>query len=303
MDLDLSCVASFVVLLQERHYGRAATRLHLSPSALTKRVQRLERQLGVTLVDRGATGFVGPTAAGRRFATAATTLLAHAEDARRQALGTTTTVRLGVPGALGDHPSREVLRQVSAQLGHSVPGARLECVGVPFTQLTRSLREHRVDVVWTVARSPDPAIRTVPLAAVDRLGVVACEHPMAGGGAVELAAFADLPMLYHPGIPAEWMELWFLGDVRPAREARLVPVTTQRVAAVLEEVAHGRGVTVLHEPLAARVPPQVRCVRLVGAPPVSYSAAHRRADRSGPVLALLAALREVPSAPAGPTAG
>jgi DNA-binding transcriptional LysR family regulator len=47
MDLDLSCVASFLVLLDERHYGRAAAKLNLTSSALSKRIQRLERQVGV----------------------------------------------------------------------------------------------------------------------------------------------------------------------------------------------------------------------------------------------------------------
>ena len=52
MDLDLTCVHSWLVLVQEQHFGRAAPRLNLTPSALTKRIQRLERQVGVPLVVR-----------------------------------------------------------------------------------------------------------------------------------------------------------------------------------------------------------------------------------------------------------
>lgn len=51
-DLDLSSVASFLVLAEEEHYARAAQRLHLTPSALTKRMQRLERQIGAVLLVR-----------------------------------------------------------------------------------------------------------------------------------------------------------------------------------------------------------------------------------------------------------
>ncbi|MEV6862112.1 LysR family transcriptional regulator, partial [Streptosporangium subroseum] len=71
MDLNLGLVADFLVLVQERHYGRAAVRLHLTSSALTKRIQRLEGQLGVVLVERGPAGVFAVTSAGRRFAIAA----------------------------------------------------------------------------------------------------------------------------------------------------------------------------------------------------------------------------------------
>ncbi|MEV6865215.1 LysR family transcriptional regulator, partial [Streptosporangium subroseum] len=71
MDLDLGLVADFLVLVKEGHYGRAAVRLHLTSSALTKRIQRLERQLGVVLVERGPAGVFAVTSAGRRFAIAA----------------------------------------------------------------------------------------------------------------------------------------------------------------------------------------------------------------------------------------
>jgi DNA-binding transcriptional LysR family regulator len=38
MELDLSGVASFLVLGEEVHFGRAAARLHLTQSALSKNV-------------------------------------------------------------------------------------------------------------------------------------------------------------------------------------------------------------------------------------------------------------------------
>ncbi|GII61016.1 hypothetical protein Skr01_11010 [Sphaerisporangium krabiense] len=85
MDLDLGLVADFLVLVQERHYGRAAVRLHLTSSALTKRVRRLERQLGVALVERDPAGVLAVTSAGRRFAAAAVPLIAQAGAARDSA--------------------------------------------------------------------------------------------------------------------------------------------------------------------------------------------------------------------------
>lgn len=102
MNLDLGLVADFLVLVQERHYGRAAVRLHLTSSALTKRIQRLERQLGVALIERGPSGVLAVTSAGQRFELAAGPLIAQASAARDSARATPVHCTLPIaerPGA------------------------------------------------------------------------------------------------------------------------------------------------------------------------------------------------------------
>jgi|GEM_PF-3123641 len=61
-------VASFLMLIEEENFGRAAARLHITAPTMTKRIQRLEQQLGVNLLERSARGVLGVTGAGRRFA-------------------------------------------------------------------------------------------------------------------------------------------------------------------------------------------------------------------------------------------
>lgn len=50
--LDLLLAAHFAVLAEERSVTAAARRLHLTQSALSKQVRRLETLVGATLVDR-----------------------------------------------------------------------------------------------------------------------------------------------------------------------------------------------------------------------------------------------------------
>ncbi|MGI9085430.1 MAG: helix-turn-helix domain-containing protein, partial [Aeromicrobium sp.] len=52
MHLDLTAVQSFIAVADCRHFGRAAERLGISVSALTKRIQRLESSVGVPLIER-----------------------------------------------------------------------------------------------------------------------------------------------------------------------------------------------------------------------------------------------------------
>jgi DNA-binding transcriptional LysR family regulator len=57
----------FVTLAEELHFGRAAEREHIVQSALSQQVQRLERELGVRLLERSTTHHVALTASGVVF--------------------------------------------------------------------------------------------------------------------------------------------------------------------------------------------------------------------------------------------
>ncbi len=59
--IDLNLLVLFAVVLEERHVGRAATRLHLSPSAVSHGLKRLRRLLNDPLFLRTPRGVV-PTA-------------------------------------------------------------------------------------------------------------------------------------------------------------------------------------------------------------------------------------------------
>lgn len=77
VDLDLAQVRAFVAVVDHGHFGRAAVSLTLSQQALSKRVARLEAQLG-PLLERRRGGIV-PTAAGERLLPSARQLLEVAD--------------------------------------------------------------------------------------------------------------------------------------------------------------------------------------------------------------------------------
>jgi DNA-binding transcriptional LysR family regulator len=80
MDLDLAQVRAFVATAERLHFGQAAEQLAVSQQALSKRIARLEGELGVQLFLRGGHA-VELTEAGRRFLEPARQTLAHGDRA------------------------------------------------------------------------------------------------------------------------------------------------------------------------------------------------------------------------------
>jgi len=66
MKIDFDGIQAFVLIAEVGGFGKAAERLHLTQSALTRRIQKLEGYLGVRLIDR-TTRSVALTAVGREF--------------------------------------------------------------------------------------------------------------------------------------------------------------------------------------------------------------------------------------------
>jgi DNA-binding transcriptional LysR family regulator len=119
VDLDLARVRAFVAVADEGRFGRAAAVLSVSQQGLSKRVARLEAELGVRLLTRSAAG-VELTGAGRRFLAPARSLLAAGDLAAAAARLQERTLRIDVWGHL-----YAPMRTVRQALDHA-PGLDVE---------------------------------------------------------------------------------------------------------------------------------------------------------------------------------
>jgi DNA-binding transcriptional LysR family regulator len=298
MVLDLGLASSFLVLAEEGHYGRAAARLHLTSSALTKRIQRLERQLGVVLLQRSPAGVLRVTAAGLRFAEATGPLLAHAEAARQAARQGPSryTVRIGLPGGARLSLAGIGLAKITHDLRRSYPEAHFTCREIPFAELDECLDDKTVDVLWTSAPVRNATVDSHPLNVDTALvGVVGARHRWAEAGSVDVGAFCDEPMLFNPAVSEEWMGPFWLADIRPRRDARLVETLASDHQHALLGVVGGDTVMTCVASAGPLLGPGLRAVTLIGAARMGFHAARRRADRRGAVLGLIEAFEAVPA--------
>ena len=93
-----------LALVEHAHFGRAASALDISQPALTKSIQALESELGVTLIDRKH-GAVGPTVFGELVIQRSKRMLTEEDELRRE-LALLAGLEAGsLKLALGPYPS------------------------------------------------------------------------------------------------------------------------------------------------------------------------------------------------------
>jgi DNA-binding transcriptional LysR family regulator len=115
----LDQIVAFVAVAEELHFGRAAERLNMTQPPLSRQIQRLERTVGVTLLDRDNRR-VRLTPAGRAFLEESRRLLALVDTAgdlaRRVESGAVGTLRLGFTAASAIGLLGPLLQHLSDQL-------------------------------------------------------------------------------------------------------------------------------------------------------------------------------------------
>ena len=151
-----------MVLAQERHFGRAAARCHVSPSTLSAAIRDLESTLGVALVERGQS-FSGLTAEGiavldfaRRMASVEDDLRLHLSQL---GAGISGRLRLGViPTAL------TVVAALSAALVKSHPQLTLEILSLNTDEILRRVQAFELEggIVYTES-SDGPGLDFIPI--------------------------------------------------------------------------------------------------------------------------------------------
>jgi DNA-binding transcriptional LysR family regulator len=295
MELDLGCVGSFLVLAEEKHVGRAAHRLNLTPSALTKRIQKLEKQLDAFLLSRDASRIFALTAEGVRFASAAGPLLAHAEAARRTARAAPVDhfpVKFGVIGAIGEAPTRALLREMADRLRVDFPAASLVVREVQIGRLNEALHLKQVDVILTITtRDRHNDLTFSDVSTIDRVVLVSKHHPLAEAKAITATAVCSHPMLFDPAVPADWMDPFWLGDFRPSKDARRLAICAPNAATVFRRLASADCLMLTDGALTHQLIGGLRSLKLTEAPALPMLVARRSQDRREPVLALERAIK------------
>ncbi|MER5761566.1 LysR substrate-binding domain-containing protein [Streptomyces sp. NPDC002082] len=218
--MELRTLRYFVAVAEELHFGRAATRLHMSQPPLSRAIKRLEGDVGALLFARSPTG-VTLTPVGAVLLDEARALLDHADRVRARvsaaAGGATLTV-----GILGDGTDPGVSR-LAAAYRRAHPGIDIRIRETDLTDPTCGLRTGLVDVALTRAPFDETAL-TVRTLRTDPVGVVLrADDPLARRERLRLADLSDRRWFRFPqGTDPAWQSYWHGGTPREGPVVRAV---------------------------------------------------------------------------------
>jgi DNA-binding transcriptional LysR family regulator len=184
----------FVAVARERHFARAAESCYVSQPALSTSIAKLERELSVTLINRGQS-FEGLTPEGERLVVWAKRVLAEHDALKAEAAamrsGISATLRLGT----GPTVSTTAALPVAAFCALH-PLARVKvCSRLSSTELLRQLRDFELDAAIAHFGPDDQSgLEVVPLYEEQYVLLVSGEQLVPAVRTITWAEAAQLPL-------------------------------------------------------------------------------------------------------------
>jgi DNA-binding transcriptional LysR family regulator len=250
----------FITVAEELHFGKAAERLGIAQPPLSRAISRLERRMGVRLLERSSRR-VALTAAGTVFLADSRRLLASLDAAVRRAQREQQPDRLVIAVRPGT---------ASALIADMVRSSEVGSHEVVFTQDgPAALRDGWADISLLCLGTDDlTGLRTAVLTQETPFALVPRSHPLARQPAVTLAELGQNAN-FAPQCPALGLD------------------------EIIDRVVLGCLVTVVGSGAAERISPEVTAVPVVDLPPTRLALAWPEAASRPAVTAFVRSARAI----------
>jgi len=239
----------FLVILQEGSLRRAAERLHISQSAITRQIQLLEHALGGRVLERTSSG-VRPTTGGHILAERAKALLADYDsvfaEVRRLVRGESDRLRIGyVASAV-----QEYLGPALATLRRTHPKVKVKMLDQTPGEMILALRRGEIDLALT-GNGVELLSRdfyTHKLASVPSLVTLPLDHPLASQKQISISQLKNESFIGAPDSVAPGYRQKIVGFCRRFGKFRPRFISIDQAASLAEglTMAANEGAISLH---------------------------------------------------------
>lgn len=267
--VELRHLAAFVAVAEEQNFGRAAVRLHMTQSPVSRQIQILERDLGVVLFER-TTRTVELTPAGEALLVPARRVLAEAESARAAvqagSAAVSGRVRLGFAGAT----SYDLVPRLTRAVATRLPGIEMSLACPVYAHEAMSRVADGALDLGVVALPTRVGIASRVVSAETLLVALPEDHRLAGHDDVALGELAAEPFVAFPAANGSAVAE---ATTRACVDAGFTPSVAQEapdaynlltlvgagvgVALVVASARHIRTDHVVFRPLRDTVPPML----------------------------------------------
>jgi DNA-binding transcriptional LysR family regulator len=215
--IELRQLRYFVAVAEELHFGRAAERLHMSQSPLSRAIRELERELGLVLFVR-TTRRVELTAAGSALLEHARRVLTEVDAAVDDARHATERDR-GIL-TIGYGPfSRSLATRIAEEMGAQRPQLEVRLDEDVTAELLRRVAARELvaaAVMETPAAARRHGVRVDALRDEPLLAALPASHRYAGTDTIPLSAFAKECVLLPREPVGRVFNAWLRAVVRAA---------------------------------------------------------------------------------------
>lgn len=193
--MDLKLLRCFAVVADELHFGRAARRLDILPSSLSRNIGLLEKDLGLRLLAR-TTREVTLTRSGQLLLQDARALLAHADEvADRAKSSAASDERVFRIGAM-DSAATGLIPPLLHDFRETQPDLELLLVEAKSANLLPKLASGGLDVAIVVQQAtPDPALHFEFLLKQPIVVALPQSSPLARRRKLRVTDLDDVPLI------------------------------------------------------------------------------------------------------------
>jgi DNA-binding transcriptional LysR family regulator len=230
----------FMEVVRAGSVTEAASRLDVAPSAVSRQIGRLERELDTLLFKRKARGMT-PNAAGELLAAHARRAWLDIERVTGEILGL-KGVRTGeVRVAATEGFAYEFLPSMMVRFQKKWPGIQFVLDMHVQAEVARNVREGKADIGVTVSLSSEHGLKVEHRHPAPILAVMASGHPMASRRQLSLAQVTAYPL----ALPAQSSTLRQLLDVSCSRQGLVCDtvMTSNHLYPLINYVSESQAIT------------------------------------------------------------
>ncbi len=248
MDMNLQKYLSFVKTVEYGSFTKAAEILNYTQSGVSRMIADLEKEWGVTLLERSKNG-VKPTSDGLKLLPYAQNLCADFDKLKMQVDELngleSGLIRIGTFSSVATHWLPNIIKEFQKDY----PNIDYELLLGDYTEIEEWIHTGRVDCGFL--RLPThPEFETIFLEEDKLMAIIPENHPLKDCEKFPVTALCDEPfMLLEKGAKAEISEIFERNNLTPN-----VKFTTWDDYAVMSMVESGLGIAILPELILKRVP-------------------------------------------------
>ena len=229
--------------------AKAATRLHLSQSAVSRALLSAEEKLGARLFDRTVRG-LAPTTAGRRLIDAAGPFLAQLADLESAVATPIAADRIQIRLVCECYTAYRWLPTALAKLKPNLPHLDITLAVEHTDAPVAALASGDADVALLTTAAVRGRINEEPLFSDEIVFVVGTSHPLATQQVVTLADLRDNVLVTSTTTPpaeAQWFYTKVFGKRIPKLKFLRFPLTE----AIIDATRAGMGIAIMSEWIAS----------------------------------------------------